>query len=124
MGLLRTCLNRNLSILGYYLIFIIFMNELKKSSKLGIIFVYNFIYSRNRTYNVHICFYSNNLLKFLFYSFYKNKTSGNFYKTINRSYYFLKTNLALVASYTRITTLTNLDRRLIIRFRLMLELFQ
>jgi hypothetical protein len=130
-GLPKTCFIRNSSISGYYLIFTIFVNKLKRLSKLRIIFVYNFIYSRNRIYNIYIYFYSNNLSELLFHLFHKNKASGNFYKTINRSYYFLRANLTLVTSYTtfivliitRIITSTSINRRLIIRLRLILEFF-
>jgi hypothetical protein len=98
------------------------VNKLKKLFEFGIIFVYNFIYSRNQIYNVHIYFYSNNLSELLFYLFHKNKTSGNFYKTINRLYYLLRANLALAANHitlivliiTRIIIPTSLDRRFII----------
>jgi hypothetical protein len=109
----------------------IFVNELKRLFKLRIIFVYNFIYSRNWIYNIHICFHSNNLSELLFYLFYKNGVSGNFHETINRLYYLPRTNLVFITSHniligliiTRIIIQTSLDRRLIIRLRLILEFF-
>jgi hypothetical protein len=78
--------------------FIIFVDKLKRSSELRITFVYNSICSRNWIYNVRIYFYSNNLSELLFYLFYKNRILGNFHEIINRSYYFLRANLALAAS--------------------------
>jgi hypothetical protein len=79
------------------------------------------MYLKNWIYNIYT----------YFYLFRKNKTSGNFYELIYRLYHFQNTNLALAASYTvfivliitRITILTSLNRRLIIRLRLMLEFF-
>jgi hypothetical protein len=78
--------------------------------------------SRNWIYNIHMCFYLTNLLELLFYLF---------YKLIYRLYYFLNTNFTFATSYTtfivliitKIIMLTSLDRRLIIRFRFVFELF-
>jgi hypothetical protein len=101
----------------------IFVDELKRLFELGTTFVYNFIYLRNWIYHVYIYVYSNNL---------SEKISGNFHETLDRLYHFLSANLTLTTSHTTLIVLiitqiiipTCLNRRPIIRLRLIFELLQ